>query len=210
MTIQIEEVLRQLGNDRKLFHSEDDFKFAFAWKIKEMYDVEIRLEFPVDLEKRIYVDILIITDEGWIPIELKYKTNMLEYDTGEILHDNYNLITQSGEIDARYGYLKDIERIEKIREKYGEFIEGYAIFLTNVMKYSEKTSDKFNYHVYAIYEGITKQGPLIYPGKNDNYSEITLKGNDNEAYVMNWKEYSVLNKLDKNNKFIYLLSKIKK
>lgn len=56
----IETVLLALAKERKVFWSEADFQFAFAWKLKEMLkysdpksDINMRLERRADaLEKR--------------------------------------------------------------------------------------------------------------------------------------------------------------
>lgn len=57
----IEELLKALAKERKLFWSEADFQFAFAWKIQQRFpDAKVRLErgfhLP-DSTKTAYVDI---------------------------------------------------------------------------------------------------------------------------------------------------------
>lgn len=51
----IESVLLALAKERKVFWSEADFQFAFAWKLKEMFEdsnpqstINVRLERRVD------------------------------------------------------------------------------------------------------------------------------------------------------------------
>ncbi len=86
----IETVLLDLANERKVFWSEADFQFAFAWKLKEMFEdrnpqsaINVRLERRADaLEQRddkkksgdAYIDIWVEINEKVYPIELKYKT----------------------------------------------------------------------------------------------------------------------------------------
>ena len=56
----IETVLLYLANERKVFWSEADFQFAFAWKLKKMFEdrnpqsaINVRLERRADaLEQR--------------------------------------------------------------------------------------------------------------------------------------------------------------
>lgn len=90
-------VLLSLANERKVFWSGADFQFAFAWKLKEMFEdrnpqsaINLRLERRADaLEQRtdapeqgnekensgdIYIDIWVEINEKVYPIELKYKT----------------------------------------------------------------------------------------------------------------------------------------
>ena len=69
----IKMVMGKLSSERKVFHSEADFQFSLAWKIKENYpEYEIFLEWPVSIKKQIiYVDIVLEKDDKIIPIELK-------------------------------------------------------------------------------------------------------------------------------------------
>jgi hypothetical protein len=69
-------ILNVLKNKRKIFHSEADFQFAFAWEIKSIYpDVDVRLEYAYKIVDKIYhIDILVMIEGKFIPIELKYKT----------------------------------------------------------------------------------------------------------------------------------------
>lgn len=148
----IETVLLALANERKVFWSEADFHFAFAWKLKEMFedrdpksDINVRLERRADeLEQRtdaseqgnekensgdIYIDIWVEINEKVYPIELEYKTIQctLKDDSEE-----YKL-KQHGACDIGcYLYLKDVKRIEELSESLGDnFGKGFAIMLTN-------------------------------------------------------------------------------
>ena len=61
-----------------MFHSEADFQFALAWRIKEATSHDIRLEFKPFPEERMYLDL-------WVPaigvaVELKYLTRKLEVE----------------------------------------------------------------------------------------------------------------------------------
>lgn len=80
MELSIEKVLRDLFKDRPIFHSEADFQFALAWRIKEQYSkAKIRLEMRSDnFDKKEYIDILVELNGKKYPIELKYKTKKLD------------------------------------------------------------------------------------------------------------------------------------
>ena len=74
----IESLLLSLATERRLFWSEADFQFAFAWKIQQNYpSAKIRLERCQEItnsNKPAYVDIWVELDNKIYPIELKYKT----------------------------------------------------------------------------------------------------------------------------------------
>ena len=81
--------IEDLKLKRQLFHSEDDLKFAFSLSLKNTFpDYDIRLEKPEKIimenrnnEKvvvRAPIDINLIKDGIHFPIELKYKTKLLD------------------------------------------------------------------------------------------------------------------------------------
>ena len=175
----IETVLLALANERKVFWSEADFQFAFAWKLKEMLmlknnnpqsTINVRLERRVDaLEQRtdapdqgnekensgdIYIDIWVEINEKVYPIELKYKTIQCTITDGS---EEYKL-KQHGACDIGcYLYLKDVERIEQISKSLGDnFGKGYAIMLTNDHLYWDRPKtppDTTIFRDFRIYDG---------------------------------------------------------
>ena len=75
LTLDIDEIMNQLSKWRPIFHSEADFQFSLAWIIKEEYpNCDIILEFVPEFNPSLHLDILVIVDGKWIPIELKYTT----------------------------------------------------------------------------------------------------------------------------------------
>ena len=85
-TLAVHDLMRRLAADRPVFHSEADFQFALAWRIRELTpNCEVRLEYRVHLaDKPLYLDL-------WLPtlgtaIELKYKTRELLAPIGAELY----------------------------------------------------------------------------------------------------------------------------
>lgn len=75
LTLDIDEIMYQLSRWRPIFHSEADFQFSLAWLIKEQYpNCDIRLEIVPEFNPNLHLDILVIFEGKWIPIELKYTT----------------------------------------------------------------------------------------------------------------------------------------
>ena len=135
MTIKfdIHDILHQLSIKRPIFHSEADFQFSLAWLIKKKYpEYEIRLEFIPDFNPNLHLDILVILDGKWIPIELKYTTKKCI----KTINDEVYVLKEQGAKDQGcYNYLKDIMRIEEFRDKSNNFIEGYTIKITSEISY---------------------------------------------------------------------------
>ena len=156
--IDIHKILSHLKDRRPVFHSEADFQFEFAWQIKqeqEYANYQIRLEYPVRLKyfgktekqqkgKNEYIDIVVITDKNeWIPIELKYKTKKHQFDfsTHKPEIEDVELTDQSATNHGRYWFWNDVSRIETLIEegyRNKNWVEGYAIILTNDKNYWDK------------------------------------------------------------------------
>ena len=70
--LDIHGLMRGLAETRPVFHSEADFQFALAWRIREETGQDVRLEFPPFPGEGMYLDL-------WVPdigtaVELKYVT----------------------------------------------------------------------------------------------------------------------------------------
>jgi hypothetical protein len=194
---EILETLDLLKNKRPIFHSEDDFKFAFSKILSEKIgnNFDIRLEKPQEIKMtkrnnntkiaRVSIDIFIIDIINNIsyPIELKYKTKKFETSFD---NENYEL-TEHGATDiGRFSFRKDIFRIEQLLNK-NTIKEGYFIVITNEAKYLENILHKNTLDKnFSFHNGIT----LEKFDKSWNYKKQIDKG-----YVLNENA-----QLTKNNK----------
>ena len=98
--MEIEKIIKNLQEKRKIFFSERDFQFALAWEIQKEYNdakVEVLLEYPLKNENNNneYVDIVVKLEGKTYPIELKYKTTLFEFE-------EYKLKDQSAQDCGRY------------------------------------------------------------------------------------------------------------
>ena len=223
MSINMTKIIEKLQDKRQIFCSEADFQLEMAWVIKEMYhDVEVRLEYVPTFNDKMHIDILVFISNKWIPIELKYKTK----NSGEgALEDKktqevFNLKNQGAKDIGCYLYLKDIMRIESIKEQKIEIIkgqeknnfkEGYAVFLTNDETYRKPPQNNdCVYKDFSLEHGITKHGELKWAEhtgagtKKGIEDPIILKG----IYKMEWNEFSKVNKERSDGTFYYLVTKI--
>ena len=207
MHIHMDEIIDELRKDRPIFCSEDDFKFEMASLLRKKYpDIDILLEYTPELNKKMHIDIMVISPDGWIPIELKYKTAEYSKKIGCV---NYNLTDQSARDQGAYRYLHDIERTETIKEKEPDlFQEGYAVMITNDRGYIEEPHKKDCYSAqFCINEGVEKTGIMKWDDKaadgtkGDCEKPIELQG----TYRMHWKDYSRLDD-SRNGKFYYIVN----
>ena len=210
MSIDMEKIIKTLQGKRQIFCSEADFQLEMAWVIKEMYlNAEVRLEYVPTFDDKMHIDILVFISNKWIPIELKYTTKkgeMRDKKTQEV----FNLKNQGAKNIGCYLYLKDIERIEHIKQEVkNNFKEGYAVFLTNDKTYL-KHPRKINcdYEKFSLGDGriIERGEPLKWarPKKNkDIEGPITLEG----SYKMKWNKFSNVDEERSDGTFYYLVTK---
>ena len=191
--LDVTKLMKRLALDRPVFHSEADFQHALAWHIHQVrLDPRVRLEWPVklpDAEKRIYVDLYLPGCE--VAVELKYRTRKLEH---EHEGDQFDLLDQSAQDTGRYGFLKDIQRLEQLTEQKVARA-GFAVLLTNDPLYWEEPSSGWKKAIdaaFRIHEGRTITGKMAFaaraaPGGIKGFEDpICLKG----TYTLRWREYS--------------------
>ena len=206
----IELILSKLKKKRKMFVSESDFQLEMAWVIKEEYpESKVRLEYCPSFDFSMHIDILVIMNNKWIPIELKYKTKRCNKIIDK---EVYNLKNHGAKDVNCYLYLKDVQRIETIRENVPDFMVGYTVFITNELSYTKKPmKENCVYKDFSLENGIVKNGTLDWSKEASDGTkkncEIPIKLKD--KYTIEWKDYS---KIDDSNTgtFMYLVNQINK
>lgn len=148
---------------KKIFWSEVDFQLALAWEIKQTLpeaDICLERRYMNDSGEPMYIDVCVTYQGRLYPIELKYKTKQVEIPDA----DNQLISLKAhGACDlGRYGFLKDIARIENLSKKEN-FERGFAIILTNDPLYYTANQRKSVDIEFKIHEGKTV-GPGHWPG----------------------------------------------
>lgn len=187
----INEILSDLSNLRPIFHSEADLQHALAWEIHHRFPESlIRLEYPPSkVDESMHLDIWCIIENIIYPIEVKYKTRLLDISwRGE----HFYLLNQSAQDIARYDVIKDIERLEKIVEVYNDAI-GYVVFLSNDSAYWKPPREMSSIDSdYRLHQDRVITGELRWGGAA---SKGTIKGKERPLiirgnYRINWATYS--------------------
>lgn len=186
-----------LSQTRKIFHSEADFQFALAWEIQKEYPTaKVRLEYCLaGSECKQHIDILVITENGWFPIELKYKTRSFSINSeGEF----FKLKKQGAQDQGRYDFLKDVQRVEQFCKSQPQMRKGFAIFLTNDPAYwNESKSSDTVYNEFKLNDGLMKTGTMNWA---KHAGEGTIEGRKSpiileNRYLLQWNNYSEIDKL---------------
>ena len=208
--MELHQILRSLSEKRRLFHSEADFQFALAWEVKSFHPAcEIRLEIPVKTdqdEQKKRIDIVVRDAKKIFPIELKYLKKTLH---GAFGGETYDLATGVHDMDM-HDCLKDIARLEALRERLAGFCAGYAVWLTNDNAYWNADYNASYYKEFHAPDGTEKSGMLRFSG--DTYitgqkgykSPVVLQ----EKYRILWRDYSDLD--IKNGVFKYAVITVEK
>ena len=213
--------MKNLSKRRPIFHSEADFQHALARQIhKEMPGSEIRLEFKPNPKKNMSVDIWVWTQDTEIAIELKYptaeQTVNLRYSTAKQTVRGQHaerFYLRPGTTDTpRYGFLKDIQRLEQViqrlkRVSKARKIRGFAVLLTNqsnLWKKPQRNWKTTNDADFRLHEEREIKGNLAWAEKTSDKTKekpLDLQG----SYPMLWKNYSRFNS-GKNPEFRYLIA----
>ncbi len=189
----IRPVLASLSDKRRVFHSEADFQFAFAWESKLLYPhIEVRLETHPKENPALRLDVQILDRHNTetIAVELKYLTR--EW-AGEDAGETFALKTHSAHDIKRYDVVKDIFRVEDfIRGR--QSWRGFAVVLTNVAAYwtvpngeSNSLDAAFRIHDNANLAGILGWKAITGTARGRS-GDISLAG----RYPLRWSDYSSL------------------
>jgi len=188
----------ELANSRKAFHSEADFQFALSQVLASQHlNASIRLEKPYTRPNRINIDIFIRLERTRCALELKFHKASLQASDGE---DQYAFPGTAPCDVPRYGFLKDMERIERI-VRHGIVEQGFVLLLTNDPRLwdLEKSKQDGVDSNFALHRGRICQGHLS-GHINGKPKDVCLEN----AYSHHWEKFSDIEGAGK-TEFQYLL-----
>lgn len=227
-------IMNALGRNSRIFNSEAQFQFELAWKIKEEFDCEVKLEelsriYKGKKSKKDYTDIILEKDGLRIALELKYKTDLYEDKSNNI----YLKAHGAADLGA-YDFLWDVHRIQLLTgiEKKLDSDDvkmpcdrGYAIILTNDSHYwnsnSNNTLTTHGINRDFLIGSISKGNTFLKKGSHNWYTTQGTIGlsqalkNDKSRqnsikivkdYPYKWQDYYTI--AGKNGKFKYMVVEI--
>jgi hypothetical protein len=114
--IEIEPVLASLGKRRPTFHSEADLQHELAHELRAHDpDFALRLEYPVGIDSRASLDILLRNGAARFGLELNYLCRSVQTTIDDEI---FALKRQSAHDIRRYDVVKDIVRMERFAARF--------------------------------------------------------------------------------------------
>lgn len=199
-----QDVLAFLENNKKLFFNERDFQMHLAtWLHRSENDYDdVKVEYYVprsELKKYDYVwnselrlDIVVVKDGEFCPVELKYKTKKVEKQIARFGEDTRVVVmkNQGAQDLGMYDFWKDVRRMELVRKRFGRVKGGLAVFVTNDVVYTKKSNSESNNFKFNMAKGVHD---TIRHWRNPESSCAKSHPNFNlgQEYVIEWRSRQV-------------------
>ena len=172
-----------LKHNGKLFAKERDLQMNLAAYLKctRQYDVEVECHVPSDIlsslipqslserciyypwfqinsdkPQEMYVDIVVSNGEEYVPIELKYKKKELKGKVvlfGQDMGTGVILKGDGAHDFGRYGFWKDVRRVELLVKSFVNVKNGIVLFVTNDESYKTASVAGTNSEHFAMGDG---------------------------------------------------------
>lgn len=192
MGVKFKQIVRNhlydfLRTNNKLFYNERDFQINLAFFLKNTnYYDNVLLEYSLPASTMlnfsdIRIDIVLVKENLYFPIELKYKTKKVLGELnrfGETFSNVEVLKNQAAQNIGRYSFWKDVSRLEVVKKNFAPNIEaGFCIFLTNDIYYQKSpqgASGAFTMEAGTVLTGNINWKTLVTIA--DYYPAILFKG----------------------------------
>ena len=192
-TLDIADVLEELAKTRRIFHSERDLQFAFAWIIRSL-DATLRVRLEVVPISGIHLDLSCSRSDNTLRtgIEFKYLTRVW---SGVVDGESFSVTHQSSYDSRSYDAVSDIARLERLLGD-GFIDNGALIVLTNDRGHwgPRSPEDSTQAAAFRIGHGSRLTGMMDWrpdtpmKTRGSRIKPIEIAG----EYVLNWNDFSVV------------------
>ncbi|MBR5920657.1 MAG: hypothetical protein IKZ56_05800 [Bacteroidales bacterium] len=172
-----------LNQNTKMFANERDLQMNLAvyLKCEKKYDVEVEYHVPSgvidtllpqalperctyypwlqpnsDKPQEMYVDLVVGNGEEYVPVELRYKKKELRGDVelfGQNMGTGVILKGDAAHDFGRYGFWKDVGRVELLIKSFVNVKNGIVLFVTNDESYKTAALAGTNSEYLAMGDG---------------------------------------------------------
>ena len=182
--------MSSLARERRVFHSESDFQFAFGWQVKTLYpNALVFFEKPATLRppgSTFYVelDLLVVLEGTKTAIEMKYpKAEWRGVDAGV----EFNLPGGSPRDLQLRLFAEDLARVEQLVAQ-GDVDHGHAIMLTNFALMWSDCRPNTQFSEFVLTDGRRLPSQLNWAGDPQNKYSVALRG----SHTVAWTPFSDL------------------
>ena len=200
-----------LTKQKMFFFNERDLQVNLALYLSNLKDKDykVHLEYHIPTselnnypwtENNISIDLVVEKNGEYVPVELKYKTCSLPEGSkinrfGEPMCAKSIVKNQSAQDLGRYGFWKDVKRLELLQEKFNKkVVGGIAILLTNDITYTTNPKkEDVGYYNFRMLDEQPISGKLKWKENGNDcetttqpYVDIELKN----EYTPKWEHYS--------------------
>ena len=200
-----------LTKQKMFFFNERDLQVHLALYLSNLKDKDykVHLEYHIPTselnnypwtENNISIDLVVEKNGEYVPVELKYKTCSLQEGSkinrfGEPMCAKSIVKNQSAQDLGRYGFWKDVKRLELLQEKFKKkVVGGIAILLTNDIAYTTNPKkEDVKYYNFRMLDAQPISGTLKWKEHGEDCEttpqpfvniELTNK------YTPQWEHYS--------------------
>jgi hypothetical protein len=142
--------------------------------------------YPWDNDNKISIDIVLVKDGLYYPIEIKYKTATqvfphFVFDT----ETNVTLENQKAQTIGRYSFWKDIKRIELLETSFQNVKRGLVLFVSNDSSYRQAPRNNNGGAPFSIHQGrVVNIGTLL------NWNDNLAVANERPGFTLRY-EYNI-------------------
>ena len=201
--IEIEPVLASLSKRRPIFHSEADLQHELAHELRAYDpDLAMRLEYPMGIDGRASLDILLRKGAAQFGLELKYLCRSAQVTIDD---EVFALKHQSAHDIRRYDVVKDIVRMERFAARLDA--PAAVLVLTNDPSYwsSRRRTDTidaaFDLSDLSKLNGTRSWAAAAGAGTIKGRADpLIISG----SYDLNWHDYSDLGAAGGRFRYLYV------
>ena len=200
-----------LSKQKMFFFNERDLQVNLALYLSNLKDKDykVHLEYHIPTselnnypwtENNISIDLVVEKNGEYVPVELKYKTCSLPEGSkinrfGEPMCAKSIVKNQSAQDLGRYGFWKDVKRLELLKKKYEKKIAGgIVLFVTNDKSYTiQPQKESVGYYNFRMLDEQPISGTLKWKEHGEDcetndqpYVDIALE----KMYTPQWDQYS--------------------
>ena len=196
-----------LKSNQELLFNERDLQMHLAlWlkALKNRYD-DVDIEYYVpnselegygDLwDNELRIDIVVRKETEYVPIELKYKTKGVNRQISRFgikLSKEVLVVKNQGAQNlGMYGFWKDVKRIELLRRRFDNILNGLVVFVTNDEMYVKGSKESSDNYLMNISEG-THSIHKYWQKRESKLAESNPYFDVETNYSIHW-EYNIIN-----------------